>query len=241
MILCSSGEVRLLLPRSKIYKNATLKNKLFRFKVVSERENVIQPGKDLFASIKGQWNSVYFKKQQPITLELACGRGEYSVALANLFPGRNYVGVDIKGDRIWKGSTLAVEQNLLNIGFLRTNILNIQSFFADGEVDEIWITFPDPRPKKRDIKRRLTNSKFLDLYKQVLRPGGYIRFKTDNTPLFEFSLEELQARTDIDDLVYADDVYQSALRAECFDIKTRYEEMFASQGEKIKYLRFRFK
>ncbi len=218
-----------------------MKNKLFRFKVVSERDNVIQPGKELFQSIKGNWNSRYFKNDKPITVELACGRGEYSVALAAMFPDRNYIGVDIKGDRIWKGSTLAVEQQLSNIGFLRTNILNIESFFEGEEVDEIWITFPDPRPKKRDIKRRLTNTRFLDLYKKILRPGGYVRFKTDNTDLFRFSLEELSSRNDIDDLAHTDDVYQSQLRPECFDIKTRYEEMFASKGEKIKYLRYRFK
>jgi tRNA (guanine-N7-)-methyltransferase len=218
-----------------------VKNKLFRFAVVSQRDNVIQPGKELFQSIKGKWNESYFKNDRLITVELACGRGEYSVALANLFPSRNYIGVDIKGDRIWKGSTLALEQGLINIGFLRTNILNIESFFDVGEVDEIWITFPDPRPKKRDVKRRLTNSRFLDLYKNILRPGGYMRFKTDNTPLFEFTLDELRSRNDIADLEFTDDVYQSPLRPECFDIKTRYEEMFASQGEKIKYLRYRFK
>lgn len=218
-----------------------MKNKLFRFKVISERDNVIEPGKDLFTRMKGHWNEIYFDRENPITIELACGRGEYSVALATLFPGRNYVGVDIKGDRIWKGSTLAVEKGLSNIGFLRTNILNIDYFFAEHEVDEIWLTFPDPRPKKRDVKRRLTNPRFLDLYKKILGPQGYLRFKTDNTGLFEYTLEELKLRTDIDDLAFTDDVYQSSLRPECFDIKTRYEEMFASKGEKIKYIRFRFK
>ncbi len=218
-----------------------MKNKLYRFAVVSERDNVIQPGKELFETIRGKWQSTYFKNDRPITIELACGRGEYSVALAAKFPERNYIGVDIKGDRIWKGSTLAVEQKLSNIGFLRTNILNVESFFEENEVDEIWITFPDPRPKKRDIKRRLTNSRYLDRYKKILRPGGFIRLKTDNTGLFQFSLEELQSRNDIDDLQFTDNVYESALRPECFDIKTRYEEMFASKGEKIKYLRFRFR
>ncbi len=160
--------------------------------------------------------------------------------MAKFFPNRNYVGVDIKGDRIWKGSTLALEQNLSNIGFLRTNILNLDFFFAPGEVDEIWLTFPDPRPKKRDIKRRLTNPRFVELYKLVLGSEGYIRIKTDNTELFEYTLEELQLRSDIRDLAFTDDVYQSPFRGECFDIKTRYEEMFASRGERIKYLRFRF-
>lgn len=217
-----------------------MKNKLFRFAVIANRDNVIEPGKPLYAAIKNKWGATYFQNDHPITIELACGRGEYSVALAKLFPERNYVGVDVKGDRIWNGSTLAVEQNISNIGFLRTNILNIDFFFGEGEVDEIWITFPDPRPKKRDIKRRLTNSRFLDLYKKILRPGGMVRFKTDNTGLFAYTLEELQGRSDIRDLQHTDNVYASALRPECFDVKTRFEEMFAGQGETIKYLRFRF-
>ncbi len=202
---------------------------------------MIEPGKELFSKIRGHWNTLYFINNNPITVELACGRGEYSVALAKLFPNRNHLGVDIKGDRIWKGSTLAVEQKLANIGFLRTDILNMDVFFDPHELDEIWLTFPDPRPKKRDVKRRLTNGRFLELYKKVLRPGGYLRLKTDNTGLFEYTLEELSQRDDIEDMVSTHDVYQSPLRTECFDIKTRYEEMFASQGEKIKYLRFRFK
>lgn len=202
---------------------------------------MIEPGKDLFSKIKGRWNSLYFCNDHPITVELACGRGEYSVALAKLFPQRNHVGVDIKGDRIWKGSTLALEQELHNIGFLRTNILNLDVFFEEHEAGEIWLTFPDPRPKKRDIKRRLTNGRFLELYKRVLKHGGYVRLKTDNTGLYEYTLEELAQRNDIEDLAFTDNVYESPLRAECFDVKTRYEEMFASQGEKIKYLRFRFK
>ncbi len=191
--------------------------------------------------IQGQWNVLYFAKPSPLTIELACGRGEYSVALAERFPERNYVGVDIKGDRIWKGSTMATEKKLTNIGFLRTNILNIESFFDRGEVDEIWLTFPDPRPKKRDVKRRLTNPRFLDMYKYVLRKGGYFRLKTDNTGLFQYTLEELKLRNDIEDLAVTDDVYSSVLREECFDIQTRFEGMFASKGEKIKYLRFRFR
>ncbi len=218
-----------------------MKNKLFRFQVIAGRDNVIEPGKDLFTKMRGKWNETYFGNKNPITVELACGRGEYSVALAKLFPDRNYVGVDIKGDRIWKGSTLAVEQNLFNIAFLRTNILNLDYFFDEQEIDEIWLTFPDPRPKKRDVKRRLTNPRFLELYKRVLSTSGYLRFKTDNTDLFKYTIGELKLREDIRDLAQTDDVYQSPLRQECFDIKTRYEEMFASKGEKIKYLRFQFR
>lgn len=218
-----------------------MKNKRFRFAVIAGRANVLEPGKELYTGIRGKWNESYFLTHQPITVELACGRGEYAVQLASRFPERNYIGVDVKGDRIWKGSTLAVEQQLTNIGFLRANILAIEIFFAPGEVDEIWMTFPDPRPRKRDIKRRLTSPRFLEMYKKVLRPGGYFRMKTDNTSLFEYTLEVLGERTDITDLASTKDVYQSELQPECFDIKTRYEEMFAAKGETIKYLRFQFK
>jgi tRNA (guanine-N7-)-methyltransferase len=218
-----------------------LKKKQERFKIIEDRSNVIEPSKELYQTIKGHWRSAYFKNNNPITLELACGRGEYTVGLAKLFPGKNYIGVDIKGERIWKGSTWAEEAKLENVAFLRTQILMIENFFEAGEVDEIWMTFPDPRPKKRDIKRRLTSPRFIELYKKLTKPGSYIRLKTDNTPLFEYTLEEMQARQDIDDLRYTFDIYTSDLRGECFDIKTRYEQEFAGKGESIKYLRFRFK
>ena len=124
---------------------------------------------------------------------------------------------------------------------MRTEILFIESFIESGEVDEIWLTFPDPRPKLRDAKRRLSSSRYIDMYKKLLRPGGYFRFKTDNTDLFNFTLEELALRNDLEDYQFTHDLYNSNLRPECYDIKTRYEEMFAAKGEKIKYLRLRFK
>ena len=218
-----------------------MKNKLERFRIIAQRENVLEPGKELYHSIKGNWNKNYFKRNAPITLELACGRGEYSVQLAQQFPESNFIGVDVKGDRIWKGSTWAVEKELINIGFLRTNILLINNFFEDDEVNEIWITFPDPRPKKRDVKRRLTSPRFIDLYKGIIKPGGFVRIKTDNTDLYNYSLEVLQKRDDIASLASSSDVYQSELKEECYDIKTRYEEMFSAKGESIKYIRFSFK
>jgi len=217
-----------------------MKRKLERFSIIAERDNVLQPGKELYFQVKGKWNEIYFKNDHPITIELACGRGEYTIGLANRFLNRNYIGVDIKGDRLWKGSTLAVEQNLDNVAFLRTQILLIENFFESGEVDEVWLTFPDPRPRKIDVRRRLTNSRFLKMYKSLLKPDGYFRFKTDNTGLFEYTLEEIQSRTDITDLKFTNDLYASDLRDECFDIKTKYEEMFAAKGEKIKYLRCKF-
>jgi len=217
-----------------------MKRKQERFRIIEARDNVIERTKDIYETIKGNWRATYFKNDNPITVELACGRGEYTVSLAKLFPEKNFIGVDIKGERIWKGSTLATEQNLTNVAFLRTPILLLENFFMPGELDEVWITFPDPRPRKRDIKRRLTSPRYMDIYKRLVKPGSYIRLKTDNTPLYEYSLEEAQNRTDISDLQFTDDMYNSALRPECFDIKTRYEEHFAALGEKIKYMRFHF-
>lgn len=216
-----------------------MKRKKERFRIIEERQNVIEPSKPNYHTIKGNWH-VHFGNTNPITVELACGRGEYSVSLAKLFPNRNFIGVDIKGDRIWKGSTWATEHNLMNVAFLRTQILFIESFFEKGEVDEIWITFPDPRPRKRDIKRRLTSPRFLNFYKNLLKPSGYLRLKTDNTILFDYTLEVLSGRTDIADVADTKNLYESHLRAECFDIKTRYEEEFTAKGQSIKYLRFRF-
>lgn len=217
-----------------------MKRKQERFRIIEARDNVIERTKDIYETIKGNWRSTYFKNDNPITVELACGRGEYTVSLAKLFPEKNFIGVDIKGERIWKGSTLATEQNLTNVAFLRTPILLLENFFTPGELDEVWITFPDPRPRKRDIKRRLTSPRYMDIYKKLVKPGSYIRLKTDNTPLYEYSLEEAQNRVDISDLQFTDDMYNSVLRPECFDIKTRYEEHFAALGEKIKYMRFHF-
>ena len=218
-----------------------MKRKLERFKEIEALPNVIEPTKEYYHYVRGKWNEDIFKNTNPITVELACGRGEYTVGLARLFPNNNYIGVDIKGERIWKGSSQALEEGLSNVAFLRTMILLIENFFAEREVNEIWITFPDPRPRKRDIKRRLTSPRFMTMYKKLLKPGGYVRLKTDNTGLYQYSLEELQNRNDITDLKFTDDVYNSELRPECFDIKTRFELQFASKGEKIKYLRFRFK
>ena len=217
-----------------------MKRKLERFRIIEERSNVIERSKDIYEEIKGKWRTQYFKNDNPITLELACGRGEYTVGLAQRFPERNYIGVDIKGERIWKGSTIATEQNLTNVAFLRTPILFIENFFEEGEIDEIWTTFPDPRPRKRDIKRRLTSPRFMEMYKRLMKPGSYFRLKTDNTGFFEYTLEEAMNRNDISDFAYTRNLYESEYRAECFDIKTKYEEQFASKGELIKYLRFKF-
>ena len=217
-----------------------MKRKQERFKIIEENQNVIEPSKPSYETIKGKWRSGFFNNSNPITLELACGRGEYTIGLARLFPEQNIIGVDIKGERIWKGSTLALAERLNNAAFLRTHILMIENFFEPGEVNEIWLTFPDPRPRKRDIKRRLTSPRYMEIYKGLLQAGGFVRLKTDNTQLYEYTLEQLQLRDDVTDLVFTADVYDSELKKECFEIKTRYEQEFTQKGEKIKYLRFRF-
>lgn len=216
-----------------------MKRKLERFRIIEERANVVEPSKSLYQTIKGNWGS-YFGNSNPITLELACGRGEYSNSLASRFPDRNYIGVDIKGERIWKGSTIAMEEGHRNVAFLRTHILVLENFFDKGEVDEIWLTFPDPRPRKRDIKRRLTSPRYLAIYQRIIREAGFVRLKTDNTILYEYTRDLLCNNDTVADFACTENLYQSSLRPECFDIRTKYEEQFASEGATIKYLRFRF-
>lgn len=216
-----------------------MKRKLERFRSIEERANVVEPSKGLYQNIKGRWND-FFGNSNPITLELACGRGEYSNSLASRFPNRNYIGVDIKGDRIWKGSTMAMEQGLQNVAFLRTHILVLENFFEKGEADEIWLTFPDPRPRNRDTKRRLTSPRYLAIYQRIIRETGFVRLKTDNTTLYDYTRDLLCSSESVADFACTENLYHSALRPECFDIRTKYEEQFASAGATIKYLRFRF-
>jgi len=210
-----------------------------RFEENTSRYNIVDFPYGEINPIKGNWCKTHFKNDNEIVLELACGRGEYSTGLAPHFPNKNFVGIDIKGSRIWYGSTVAINNNLTNVAFLRTKIDLLKEHFAENEVSEIWITFPDPRPRDRDIKRRLTSPNFLDLYKQVLKPGGWIFFKTDNGPLFEYSLEVLKEYPGIADLEYTFDLYNSPLLAEHFEIKTKYELKFHAEGNDIKYLKFR--
>jgi tRNA (guanine-N7-)-methyltransferase len=217
------------------------RKKLEKFAVNKLRENVIEPGKPTFENLKGSWHADYFKNDCPITVELACGRGEYTIGLARKFPDQNFIGIDIKGDRIWKGSGMALEEKLINVAFLRTQIEMMENHFSEGEVSELWITFPDPRPKDRDEKRRIIHPRFLDVYKKVVAPDAWIRFKTDNSGLFQYALDVLDNREDVMDLEFTWDIYHSSLRPECHDIRTRYEQKFSEQGHDIKYLKFRFK
>lgn len=217
-----------------------MRKKLSRFKDNFESENVVEQGKPLFEKIKGKWNTDFFEKSRPLTVELGCGRGEYSVGLARQFPDRNFIGVDIKGARIWKGSQQAKKEGMTNVGFLRTQIEVIDRFFAPGEISALWITFPDPRPKDKDEKRRLTSPRFLDMYKAMLEKDGWVYFKTDNTPLFDYTLELLESKYKIKDLSFTHDLYRSDLWEEHFGIKTKYELLFTERGETIKYMKFRF-
>ncbi len=217
-----------------------MRSKLQRFADLKTRDNTLEPGKALFDKIIGNWRSLQFKNNNPITLELACGKGEYTIGLAQKFPGQNYIGVDIKGERIWVGSSKAIELNLQNVAFLRTHILEIESLLAPNEVDEIWLTFPDPRPKLRDEKRRLTHPRYLEMYKRILAPKGWFRFKTDNTGLFDYTLETLAQRNDILNLTYTTNLYKSELLNEHHGIKTKFEQKFYEAGESIKYLKFKF-
>lgn len=216
------------------------RKKLVRFAQNEANPNVIQAGKPLFESIKGNWHEVQFQNSNPIVVELACGRGEFTVGLGREYPHQNFIGVDIKGSRIWKGSSTATAEGLNNVSFLRTQIQNLDQFFAEGEIAELWITFPDPFPRDGDEKRRLTSPKFLDMYKPLIQKQGLVHFKTDNTGLFDYTLELVQSREDIQVIAFTHDFYQSEMKDDHHGIKTRYEKIFSEKGEKIKYLKFRF-
>ncbi len=221
-----------------IYKMS--RNKLRRFKENSENRNVVQEGKEIFEKIKGNWSKIQFENTKPIVVELACGRGEFTVGLAREYPDQNFIGVDIKGSRIWKGSTIAIAENLHNVAFLRTQIQLLESYFENDEIDELWITFPDPYPRDGDDKRRLTHPKFLEMYKLMLKEKGIIHLKTDNTELYEYSLEVVSGRNDCVILTETYDFYSGERKDNHHGIQTRYEKIFSEKGEKIKYLKFGF-
>ena len=204
---------------------------------ISNPQLIGQHGKEV--DMKGVWGSDFFKNSNPITLELACGRGEYSLGLARRYPNRNFIGVDIKGARIWRGATNAIDENLENVAFLRTRIEIVDRFFEKGEISEIWITFPDPFLKKGKSNRRLTAPIFLDLYKKMLPPGGVIHLKTDSPELYEFSLEVLAEQSEIILEYQNDDIYSGPLPIPELDIKTYYEKMHLANGLTIKYVCFK--
>lgn len=210
------------------------RRKLPRFEYNSQSLNVIERGKDLYTTIKGKWREKYFKNDNPIVLELACGKGEYTTGLAQIFPNKNFIGIDIKGDRIARGSKKANDLSLINVAFLRTPMVFLEEFFKENEVDEIWLIHPDPQPRDKEERKRLTNSRYLELYNKILKPNGDFFFKTDNFPLFEYSLQTIPVGFEI--LKQTNDLYKSELLAEHHGIETHYEKLFVSKGYKINYL-----
>jgi len=213
------------------------KDKLRRFAEVGNFENVLQL--DAGKPLKGQWGSGFFKNDNPVVLELACGKGEYTVNLARLFPGKNFIGIDYKGNRIWRGAKTALEDGVENVAFLRIQIENLLDYFGPGEVDEIWITFPDPQPQVSREKKRLTSSRFLNKYKLVLKPGGFINLKTDNDALHVYTAEKI-AETGMNLHIKTEDLYHSEFADEVLSIKTYYEKKYLLSNKNINYLKFSF-
>jgi tRNA (guanine-N7-)-methyltransferase len=217
------------------------KNKLARWTELGSYDNVIQPeiedvsGKD--HPIKGRWNQYLFKNGNPITLELGCGKGEYTVGLANNFPHDNFIGIDIKGARMWRGAKTSNEQKLPNVAFLRTRIEFINSFFSSDEVDEIWITFPDPHPGGRNSNKRLTSPWFLNSYRIFLKDKGLIHLKTDNKELYDFTCKVL-SHNNVETIISTNDLYTEKID-NILSIRTHYEKIFLDAGLKINYLSFR--
>jgi tRNA (guanine-N7-)-methyltransferase len=212
------------------------RRKTAKYNLALELDNVIQEPKTLFGVLQGKWKSDLFENENRLVLELGCGRGEYTNGLGKLFPEMNFVGIDVKGDRLAQGGRAARELELSNTAFLRIHMQEIEAHFAENEVDEIWITFPDPRLRDRDEKRRLTFHTFLNRYKRILKPGGTLHLKTDSLPFFEFSEESLAANG-WETIVKTNDLYNSEWNEDHYGIKTRFEQMFHEKGFSINYLR----
>jgi tRNA (guanine-N7-)-methyltransferase len=216
------------------------KNKLSKFADLATYEHVVQiTYKALQAEefrFRGKWSEAFFGNSNPIVLELGCGKGEYTVKLAHHFPDFNFIGIDIKGSRMWKGATQAKNQGLKNVGFLRTNIENIRMFFAEGEVAEIWLTFPDPQMKK--ARKRLTASNFIESYRQIMTPNGIIHLKSDSNFMYRYT-EAMVAENQFEVIRQTDDLYQSEILDSVLSIQTFYEKQWLDRGLSIKYLSFR--
>jgi tRNA (guanine-N7-)-methyltransferase len=225
------------------------RNKLQKFAEVLDLPNVYENydpaepkltiGHGKTVDLRGKWAALHFGNDAPIVVELACGRGEYSLALARRFPEKNFIGVDIKGARIWKGATIADREGISNVAFLRTRIEQLGHFFAPGEIAEIWITFPDPFPERDKANRRLTSPRFLEMFKVLLVPGGLVHLKTDDYGLFVYTRETLAGISKVNLHCVEEDIYRlEKLPLEELEIKTYYEALHLAAGKTIKYLRF---
>ncbi|MBO5844288.1 MAG: tRNA (guanosine(46)-N7)-methyltransferase TrmB [Bacteroidales bacterium] len=217
------------------------KNKLARFAENETFANLFQLTyeqitKEGFA-LKGKWNEDFFKNDNPIVLELGCGKGEYTVGLAKKYPNKNFIGIDIKGARLWRGCKTSNEDKMTNVAFVRTHIQMIESYFAQNEVSEIWITFPDPQLKKPN--KRLTCERFLSLYKNILKSEGIVHLKTDSQELYEFTKDEVLIPTKREILYNTNDLYNSDFKEDVIEIQTFYEAMYLKIGKPITYLKFR--
>jgi len=218
-----------------------MKRKLARFAENETFPHLFQP--KMFPpadhELKGNWHRTFFKNTNPIVLELGCGRGEYTVNLAEKFPEKNFVGVDWKGARLWRGAKTSFDNKMPNVAFLRIMIQNLLYFFSKEEVSEIWITFPDPQPQQSRERKRLTSPRFMDMYRQILIDGGIIHLKTDNKGFYDYTLDVI-GENKYRKIYFTDDLYHSDAGNEILGIKTTYEKMFLEKGSKICYLEFAF-
>lgn len=206
--------------------------KLHRFAELLTFPNVLQYPENM----KGNWSEV-FKNDQPVTLELACGKGEYAVGMGRLFPQKNFLGVDQKGNRIWVGAKTCLKEKLNNVAFLRTQIDRIAEYFLPGEVEDIWLTFPDPQLRPSKARKRLTHPKFLRLYQQFLSPDSYIHLKTDSPVLYTFTLDVLEL-SGIKAATAIDNLYKEAVTDPVLQIQTHYEKLDIAQSNRIHYIKF---
>jgi tRNA (guanine-N7-)-methyltransferase len=211
------------------------KDKLRKFAEIDTFKNVhqLEAGKDY----KGSWAMKHFGNKNPIVLELACGKGEYSVNMAKHFPDKNFIGIDSKGNRIWRGAKTALEEGIENVAFLRIQIDHILEYFDENEVSEIWITFPDPQPQISREKKRLTSPRFLERYQIILQPTGFIHLKTDNDGLHQYTAEILK-ELNYTILAKTEDLYKSDILDEILQIKTFYEKKYLAIGKSINYLKW---
>ena len=219
------------------------KNKLARWRELDSFTNVIQPETTAVTlkdhPIKGNWNTAVFKNRNPIILELGCGKGEYTVGLAEMFPENNFIGVDIKGARMWRGAKTSNERKMNNVAFLRTRIEFIDRFFSEDEIDEIWITFPDPHSGASNANKRLTSPYYLSRYTNILKNNGIIHLKTDSVELFQYTRSVIKTNN-LEELFSSNDLYSNELKTDdILSIKTFYEKQFLAKGMKITYLAFK--
>lgn len=217
------------------------KRKLERYHALNDLDNVIELedySPDTISVHRGKWCESVFGNDQPLILELACGKGDYTLALAERYPSINFVGVDIKGDRIWRGAVEASDKNLINVRFLRIYIDHINNYFSDNEVDEIWITFPDPYLNEKKENKRLTSPVFLDRYRNLLKKGGRVSLKTDSPELFDFTLEVIKDQK-LEIVSFVDDVHGAEHSVPNLDILTYYERKHLEDGKKIFFVSFR--